>query len=233
MKGLKLFDLGKPLMKGSFLARPNRFSALLQGTDGQVLCHLHDPGRLSELLSPGAEVIFREVSSTDRKTKYDIVAVRRGDGWVVVDSRIPNRVFKSLVERSVLDCRILKEEYVFGGSRIDFLLERKGERCLAEVKGCSLCVGGRALFPDAPTIRGRRHILELDKWSRLGLKSMIFFVVLCPGALALSPNDRTDPAFAEALRSAVRKGLIAEAAIATFEEETSSIWFTGFVPVVL
>jgi sugar fermentation stimulation protein A len=233
LKGLKLIDLGKLLLKGTFLSRPNRFSALIQGVDDQVLCHLHDPGRLTELLLPGAEVIFREVPSLDRKTMYDMVAVKGGGQWIVVDSRIPNRVFKSLVERCILDYRILKQEYVFGNSRIDFLLEKDGEKHLVEVKGCSLCVQGRALFPDAPTLRGRRHILELEKWNNLGLKSMIFFVVLCPDARSVSPNEKTDPAFSEALRSAVRKGLRAEAARVSFDEASSSICFMGFLPVVL
>lgn len=233
MKGLKLMDLGKPLIKGTFLSRPNRFSALLQGAGGDVLCHLHDPGRLSELLLPWSEVLFREVPSLDRKTRHDLVAVKRGGQWVVVDSRVPNRVFRSLIERSILDYRILKQEYVFGNSRIDFLLEKDGEKHLVEVKGCSLCVKGRALFPDAPTLRGRKHILELEKWNNLGLKSMIFFVVLCPDARSVSPNEKTDPAFSEALRSAVRKGLRAEAARVSFDEASSSIWFMGFLPVDL
>jgi sugar fermentation stimulation protein A len=233
MKGLKLIDLGKPLLKGTFVSRPNRFSTLLKGVNGQVVCHLHDPGRLTELLLPGVEVAFREVSSLDRKTRHDIVAVKRGSQWVVVDSRIPNLVFRSLVERSILDYRVLRQEYVFGNSRIDFLLEKGEEKYLVEVKGCSLCVGGRALFPDAPTLRGRRHILELEKWSNLGLKSIIFFVVLCPDAQSVSPNEETDPAFTEALRSAVRKGLRAEAAKVSFDEASSSIWFVGFLPLVL
>lgn len=233
MEGLKLFDLGKPLLKGTFICRPNRFSALLQAAGGQVACHLHDPGRLTELLTPGAEVLFKEVPSLDRKTTHDVVAVKKGGRWIVLDTRIPNRVFKSLVERSVLDYRILKEEYAFGNSRIDFLLEKDGERHLVEVKGCSLCSKGKALFPDAPTSRGKRHILELEKWNKLGLKSMIFFVVMCPDASSVSTNDETDPGFSWALRLAVAKGLRTEAARVSFDEESSSVRFMGFLPVVL
>jgi sugar fermentation stimulation protein A len=233
LQGLKLIDLGGPLLKGTFLSRPNRFSAILQAAEGQIACHLHDPGRLTELLLPGAAVIFREAPSLDRKTRFDLVAVKKGGKWVVVDSRIPNQVFRSMLEKGILDYRIVKEEYAFGNSRIDFLLEKEGEKILVEVKGCSLCTGGRALFPDAPTSRGRRHILELEKWNSIGLRSMLFFVVLCPDAFSVSPNEETDPAFSAALRSAMRKGLKAEAAKAVFDEASSSIWFMGFLPVTL
>ena len=233
MQGLKLIDLGRPLLKGVFISRPNRFSAMLQVPEGQIACHLHDPGRLTELLLPGAEVIFREATSLDRKTRFDIVAVKKGGYWVVVDSRIPNQVFRSMLEKRVLDYQIIKQEYAFGNSRIDFLLEKEGEKILVEVKGCSLCVGGTALFPDAPTARGRRHIIELEKWNSLGLKSMLFFVVFCPDALSVSPNEVTDPDFSDALRSAVGKGLRAEAAKAVFDEASSSILFSGFLPVFL
>lgn len=233
MEGLKLFELERPLFRGRFVSRPNRFSAVLRTLDGDVACHLHDPGRLKELLVPGGEVLFREVSSKDRKTLYDVVAIQGGGRWVVVDSRVPNRVFRSLLERSVLDYTIVKEEYAFGNSRIDFLLERDGERHLVEVKGCSLCIDGRALFPDAPTLRGRRHVMELEKWNSLGFKSMIFFVVLCPQARSVSPNKETDPGFSSALSSAVKKGLRAEACKVAFEEASASLWFQGFIPVVL
>jgi sugar fermentation stimulation protein A len=233
MHGLKLIDLGRPLLKGSFLNRPNRFSAMIQVPEGQIACHLHDPGRLTELLLPGAEVIFRGAASSDRKTRYDIVAVKKGGYWVVVDSRIPNQVFRSMLEKHILDYKIIKQEYVFGNSRIDFLLEKGGEKFLVEVKGCSLCVGRKALFPDAPTSRGRRHIIELEKWNSLGFKSLLFFVVLCPDALSVSPNEGTDPDFSDALRSAVGKGVRAEAAKVIFDEASSSILFVGFLPVFL
>lgn len=233
MQGQILTHFDGPLLKGEFLGRPNRFSATLKVPEGTIACHLHDPGRLTELLIPGAEVMFREVLSPDRKTRYDIVAAKKRGHWVIVDSRVPNQVFRSMLEQHILDYRILKEEYAFGNSRIDFLLEKDGEKLLVEVKGCSLCAGRRALFPDAPTSRGRRHVLELEKWSSLGLKSMLFFVVLCPDALSVSPNDAADPDFSETLRSAVGKGLRVEAAKAAFDEASSSIRFVGFVPVFL
>jgi len=233
LKGTKLIEIGRPLLKGAFLSRPNRFAALLQTDGGPIACHLHDPGRLTELLIPGVEVIYRAVASQDRKTGCDMVAVKKEGLWVVVDSRVPNQVFRAMVEKRILDYRIVKEEYAFGNSRIDFLLEKGGEKLLAEVKGCSLCVGGRALFPDSPTARGKRHIAELEKWSGLGLRSLLFFVVLCSDALSVSPNEQTDAAFSEELRSASGKGLRVEAAKAVFDEESSSVWFAGFLPVNL
>jgi sugar fermentation stimulation protein A len=233
LQGIKLIDFDGPLLKGAYLSRPNRFSATLKVPEGEIACHLHDPGRLTELLVQGAEVIFREVASLDRKTRCDLVAIRKMGQWVLVDSRIPNQAFRSMIEQGILDYKILKEEYAFGNSRIDFLLEKGGEKLLVEVKGCTLCVARRALFPDAPTTRGTRHILELEKWNSLGLKSMLFFVVLCPEALSVSPNDKTDPDFSEALRSAVGEGVRAEAAKVVFDEASSSIRFVGFLPVSL
>jgi sugar fermentation stimulation protein A len=233
LPGLKLIDLGGPLLKGEFLSRPNRFLANLRIAEGSVACHLHDPGRLTELLIPGTEVVFREAASPDRKTRCDMVAVKKGGQWVMVDSRIPNQAFRAMLDQHILGYAVVKEEYAFGNSRIDFLLEKDGEKLLVEVKGCSLCVNRKALFPDAPTSRGRRHILELEKWNRLGLKSMLFFIVLCPDALSVSPNDATDPDFSEALRSAVGRGLRVEAAKVVFDEASSSIQFIGFLPVFI
>jgi sugar fermentation stimulation protein A len=229
----KLIDIGGPLHKGKFLRRPNRFTVVLESLEGEVRCHLHDPGRLKELLVPGAELLYRGVESKGRKSAWDIVAVRHGDIHVVLDSRIPNRVLKLLVEKSILDFQILKEEYTFEDSRIDFLLERSGEKHLTEVKGCSLCKDGQALFPDAPTLRGKRQIEDLAKWVTLGGRSLLVFVILRPDANSISPNWDTDPEFSKALKSAVTEGLQTLAVKVSFEEETVALSFRGFVPVII
>jgi len=98
----KLLDIGGPLHKGRFLRRPNRFTVVLEWMDNEVACHLHDPGRLKELLIPGAELLYRGVESKGRKTAWDVVAVRGGGVCIVLDSRIPNRVFKARIGRSVI-----------------------------------------------------------------------------------------------------------------------------------
>jgi len=229
----KLFDIGGPLHRGEFLRRPNRFTVVLESQGGEVMCHLHDPGRLKELLIPGVELLYRGVGSEGRKTVWDIVAVRRGGICVVLDSRIPNRVFKELIGRSVLNFKILKEEYAFEGSRMDFLLERGGERFLTEVKGCSLCENGKALFPDAPTLRGRRQIEDLMRWTTLGGRSLLVFIILRPDADSVSPNWSTDPDFSRTLKSAIGKGLQTLAVKVSFEEETAALSFRGSVPVVV
>lgn len=176
-------------------------------------------------------MLFREVASPNRKTRYDIVAVKQHGIWVILDSRFPNLLFKAVIERSLLDFVILKEEFPYDRSRLDFLLRRGDREYLCEVKGCSLCEGGRALFPDSPTLRGKRHVGELRRWIYQGGSSLMAFVVTRPDAESLSPNEGRDPDFAKALRSALGEGLETVVFKVRFEEGASSIYFGGFLPL--
>ncbi len=198
------------LVEARFLERPNRFLVLADLQGEVVPCHLPNPGRLQELLLPGARLSLRRQPRHQRKTAYDVAAVRTGDVLVSVDTRLPNRAV-----RRALEARILPEfqaftqvlpEVALGDSRMDFLL-RDGKDCYLEVKSVTLVEDGVALFPDAPTERGRRHVQELAEAVRGGLRAAILFLVQRPDARLFRPRDATDPRFGEALRRAHGEGV--------------------------
>ena len=188
-----------------FLDRPNRFIARveLEGTVETV--HVKNTGRCRELLVPGAEVWLSAGAKPGRKTGYDLVAVEKNGTLFNIDSQAPNRVVREWLEGQGFD-RVLPE-YSFGQSRLDFCLERGGERWLLEVKGCTLERAGIGYFPDAPTQRGARHLRELTAALEQGWRSAVVFVMQAASIRTVLPNRDTDPAFAEALTAAEAAGV--------------------------
>ncbi|MBI4344119.1 MAG: DNA/RNA nuclease SfsA [Euryarchaeota archaeon] len=200
-----------PLVRGIFLRRPNRFTVLVEIGGVPRTCHLPNPGRLEELLVPGAKVFLREKGEGKRRTGYDLVAVSHQGGLVSVDSRLPNRLVEEALAEGRIPpfrrCHLARGEVSYGRSRFDFLLQCGDRPCLLEVKSCTLVRDGRALFPDAVTDRGRRHGLELARAHQEGYRAAVLFVVQRTDASIFSPNDATDPAFGEALRWAAWQGV--------------------------
>jgi sugar fermentation stimulation protein A len=186
----------------------NRFLVKVR-LDGEVECFLPNPGRLEELLVPGAGVILREVKRK-RKTGYDLIGVRRDEGVVSIDSRIPNKLVREALENQAFEefagYEKIQPEYSFGKSKFDFLLT-DGEECLLEVKSCTLVREGVAMFPDAPTGRGRRHVEELIEAKKKGYRACVLFVVQRIDVRRFSPNDTMDPEFGETLRRAAAEGV--------------------------
>lgn len=197
--------------EGFFLERPNRFLAVAVLRGKPVKAHVPDPGRLKELLVPGARVRLRGASRPGRRTAWDLIGVECAQGWVNIDSRLPNLLFAEAVGGGFLDefpntSRMIPE-YRYGESVLDFLLEGAGPPCLVEVKGCTLAVDGVALFPDAPTARGTRHLEDLMRAAREGYRACAVFVVKHPGAGSFAANTETDPRFATTLRRAASSGV--------------------------
>ncbi len=194
-----------------FLERPNRFLAVVEVDGVREEAHVPDPGRLRELLVPGASVRLRPATGRGRRTAWDLIGVSCPEGWVNIDSRLPNLLFAEAVREGMLeefaDYRRFTPEYPFGRSVLDFLLEGRGRPCLVEVKGCTLAVGGVALFPDAPTRRGARHLEELIKARREGYRACAVFVVKHPGGRSFAANRKTDPLFADTLERAAEEGV--------------------------
>ena len=192
---LPIFEIPN-LMKGTFLSRPNRFIGEIKYRGKIETAHIHDPGRLKELLTKGTEVLF---TYSQGKLKYYIKAVKKEDEWVLIDSglhsKIAMRVFNFLPEFA--DVKEIKKEVTYGKSRIDFTLDN----IPLEVKGCSLVVDGLALFPDAPTERGTRHVEEIIKHN-----GILLFLILRK-ARKFAPNKETDPKFSENLIEARKKGI--------------------------
>lgn len=199
------------IKKAKFIERPNRFIALCD-IDGKIeKIHVKNTGRCRELLIRGAEVILEEGSNPDRKTKYSLIAVYKGENLVNMDSQIPNAVaFEAACEGKIESIGVpdlIKREVKYGSSRFDIYFEKDGRKGFIEVKGVTLENDGVAAFPDAPTARGTKHINELIDAAENGYEAYIFFVVQMKGVNYVVPNGRTDPEFEAALKKAHKNGV--------------------------
>ncbi len=194
------------ITRGTFLDRPNRFIAHVELDGRRETVHVKNTGRCKELLLPGAEVWLTAPGTEGRKTKYDLVTVRKGSGMLVnIDSQAPNAVVREWLERQGYD--VIIPEYTYGDSRIDFYLERGMEKTLMEVKGCTLEIDGIGYFPDAPTDRGVKHLRELAKAVKNGYRTVIAFAIQMDGITEVRPNIQTHPEFGSAMQEAADAGV--------------------------
>ena len=193
-------------VKGTFIDRPNRFIAHVEVDGRTETVHVKNTGRCRELLLPGAEVWLTAPGTKGRKTKYDLVSVRKNNGILInIDSQAPNAVVKEWLEKQQYD--LIRPEYTWGDSRIDFYLEKNGERTLMEVKGCTLEVDGVGYFPDAPTERGVKHLHELAKAVKDGYRAILAFAIQMNGISEVRPNIQTHPEFGIAFDEAKSAGV--------------------------
>lgn len=198
-------------LKGVFIERPNRFIAYVD-VDGEVeTCHVKNTGRCRELLIPGASVWLEEKPAENRKTKYDLVAVEKGDLLINMDSQAPNKAAEEYLRREFPDMISLQREVSYKSSRFDFYMETKDGGMFIEVKGVTLEKDGVAMFPDAPTLRGVKHIKELTGCLSEGYRAMILFIIQMKGVRLFIPNYETHAYFGEALKKAARAGVQIEA----------------------
>lgn len=196
------------MIAGQFLARPNRFIAHVQINGKAEIVHVKNTGRCRELLPQGAKVWCQHWDTPTRKTKYDLISVRKGSRIINMDSQAPNHAVREwLIAGGLGDIDDLKWEYTYGDSRFDFSFFKDGRRCFLEVKGVTLENDGVCAFPDAPTERGTKHLKGLTKLAQEGFGAYVLFVVQMENALYLHPNDDTDPAFGAALREAAAAGV--------------------------
>lgn len=195
------------VVSARFISRPNRFIAIAELDGKEEVCHVMNTGRMRELLVPGAEIFLRPAENPDRKTKYDLVAVRRGDETVNIDSLAPNKVAAEYIPTLFPDCKLIKPETKFGSSRFDFYIEDNFDKIFLEVKGVTLNREGIAVFPDAPTARGAKHLRELAAAKAAGFRAAVLFVIAMKGIFSFAPNRETDPEFAAALSAAAAAGV--------------------------
>lgn len=189
-----------------FLRRPNRFIAEVEMEGQKETVHVKNTGRCKELLIPGCAVWLTAPETSNRKTKYDLVSVRKANGMLFnIDSQAPNKVVKEWLGTQGYDKVV--PEYTYGESRIDFYMERNGEKYLMEVKGCTLEQNGIGYFPDAPTERGVKHLRELAKAVKDGYKAMLAFVIQVDGVAEVRANVDTHPEFGTALEEAKAAGV--------------------------
>ena len=197
------------IVEGKFISRPNRFIAYVEIDGKKEIAHVKNTGRCKELLTDGATVYLEVSSNPERKTKYDLVAVYKGDNLVNMDSQAPNKVALEFLQESSLFSKNakIKPEDKYGASRIDIYVEDGDRKALIEVKGVTLENNGIASFPDAPTERGIKHINELIKATGDGYEAYILFVIQMKQIKEFTPNYITHKEFGEALQNAQKSGV--------------------------
>lgn len=196
----------REIVEGKFIDRSNRFIAHVEIGGVREVVHVKNTGRCRELLLPGVSVRLEVSDNPKRKTKYDLVMVYKESlGWINMDSQAPNKVVQEWLE--TLDYDEVKPEYTYGDSRIDFYMRKGEQEYLMEVKGCTLEIDGIGYFPDAPTLRGVKHLRELAKARALGYECTIAFVIQMEGITEVRPNVATQPEFGEALEQARTAGV--------------------------
>ncbi len=204
-------QLPTPLIEGRLLKRYKRFFADVELTDGSVVtAHTPNTGSMSQCAVPGYSVLISANDDPKRKLKYTLELIRVNDHWVDTHTQRTNRI----VEEALQDNKIaefigykLKREFRYGASRIDFYLEKAEEKVLLEVKNVTLCEKGVARFPDAVTIRGQKHLLELKEAVTQGYYGVIFFLVQRAEATSFSPADEIDSEYGRLLREVVAAGV--------------------------
>ena len=195
--------------EGRFLSRPNRFIAHVALDGVTEVCHVKNTGRCRELLVPGAAVYLERAGNPARKTRYDLIAVRKGGLLINMDAQAPNRVFGEWAAAGgfLPGLTAIRPEFTWEDSRFDVRLEDGRGPVFVEVKGVTLEEDGEARFPDAPTERGAKHLRGLLRAVEQGYRAAVCFVIQMKGPAVFRPNDRTDPAFGQALRRAAAGGV--------------------------
>lgn len=194
--------------QGIFLDRPNRFIAHVEIAGRVETVHVKNTGRCRELLPAGAVVYCQRADNPGRRTPYDLIAVRKGNRLINMDSQAPNKAVQEwLLSGGLGRISALRPETVHGDSRFDFSFEKDGRLCFLEVKGVTLETDGVCAFPDAPTQRGAKHLAGLSRCAAEGYGAYVLFVIQMENVLRLHPNDATDPAFGAALRQADAAGV--------------------------
>lgn len=195
------------IIKGTFKSRPNRFIAIVEIDGLDEICHVKNTGRCKELLTDNAIVYLSKSDNPNRKTKYDLIAVQKGDRLINMDSQVVNTAVIEYLPKIFKDIVLIKPECKYGNSRFDIYVETITEKIFIECKGVTLENDGVALFPDAPTERGCKHLKELQTAVENGFTAYVIFVIQMNGVTHFEPNRRTHIEFAEELKNAKANGV--------------------------
>lgn len=199
------------IVHGCFEKRLNRFIAEVFINGVKMRVHIKNTGRLKELLQPGVKVLLEVSDNPNRRTKYSLIAVEKNNMWINIDSQAPNTiVFDALQNGDIVEIsnlQLVKREVTYGASRFDIYYENDKEQGFIEVKGVTLEKSGVAIFPDAPTAGGTKHVLELIEAVREGYGAVILFLVQMKGCYVFRLHTEMDPAFADAIHKASKEGV--------------------------
>ncbi len=204
-------NIDNEIVKAEFIMRENRFRGFVKLNGEAIMVHVPNTGRCKEILIPGITVILRREYGEGRKTQYDLIAAYKGDKLINIDSHIPNKVVEEALKLGKINklkqFNIIEKEKTFGNSRFDFKLSNDRENYYLEVKGVTYEEEGHARFPDAPTERGKKHLLELIEAKSMGIGAGVLFLLQMDKMKSFSPFDEKDKAFGDALRLAKEKGV--------------------------
>lgn len=220
---------------GTFIHRPNRFIALVDLNGQTETVHVPNTGRCAELFLPGTRVSLSRADNPQRKTGYSLIAVRKGQRWINIDSQVPNAVVAEALRQGKLpgypEPEQVRREVTYASSRFDIHYQTRDGQGFIEVKGVTLERDNLALFPDAPTLRGTRHLTELAAAAAAGYQAGLVFLVQMHGVQSFSPNTVMDPAFSQALHQAALAGV----KISAFDSQVTenSITLGSILPVIL
>jgi len=201
-------------LQATFLKRPNRFLGVVMLGGARTTSFIPNPGRMHELMVPGTTVYLVENPGRHRKTGYDMVLVDHGGTLVSIDSRLPNALLAEAIKAGTVkeleNLSVARAEPPYLDSRFDLLLSGSGGEMILEAKSCTLVVNGLAMFPDAPTLRGARHMRTLIR-ALNEFRAAVVFVIQRPDASAWKPHREMDSGFSYALAEAVAAGVEAYA----------------------
>lgn len=225
------------ITRAEFVKRPNRFQGYVNLNGEEILVHVPNTGRCKEILIPGTTVVLRNENNPNRKTKYSLIAAYKNEKIINIDSQAPNHMVEEALNNKVIkeleEYHILKRESTFGNSRFDFKLQHDNmnSEYYLEVKGVTLEEDDIGYFPDAPTERGIKHVLELIELKKMGIGAGILFAIQLDDVKEFRPSDVTHKAFGDALRLAQSEGVDIMAYISKVTEDTITIYKS--VPVTL
>ena len=227
--------IGHKFFEAEFIERPNRFLTRVKLNGNIVNSHLPDPGRLKELLIPGARLLLKKENGINRKTQFSTQAVYAGKTLISLNTLIPNRFVSYLLNNHGLvflqKWEFQQQEVSYGNSRFDFQLQKDDAVMVLEVKSVTLVEKGIAKFPDAVTERGRRHIRHLAELAAEGLDVMVLFVVQRPDVEYFQPHWERDPKFSSALFEAWQNGL--QVRVIKMKMTTDALFYLGEIPYQL
>ncbi|MBD1399739.1 DNA/RNA nuclease SfsA [Pelovirga terrestris] len=217
--------LPAPLFAGTLLRRYKRFLTDIERPDGTIItAHTPNTGSMQQCAVPGYPVLFSAANNPKRNIPWTLELIQVGHDWVDTHTLRSNQLVAEALEQGWIpefrDYQV-RAEFPYGGSRIDFLLTKGDEKVLLEVKNVTLCCEAEtACFPDAVTVRGQKHLLELEGALRQGYRSVIFFLVQRSEARYFSPADKVDPEYGRLLRQAAAAGveILAYKTLTTLEE---------------
>lgn len=197
------------IFSARFISRPNRFIANIEINGSTQVCHVKNTGRCRELLLPGTQIYVQASNNPSRRTRYDLIAVRKGDRLINIDSQAPNRAFAEWAENGNFNASLtlLRPEVRHGASRFDFYAETASSKMFIEIKGVTQEHKGAVFFPDAPTERGLRHVTELMDCVAAGYEACLVFIIQMRDVKYFAPNCAIYPEFASKLREAVLAGV--------------------------